>query len=60
MMRFVQGKSTHTDRHVPRIVYLVITLGCLITAGILWFSEYHGYGGLVLAIGLAAAINLKR
>lgn len=45
---------------MPRIVYLVITLACLATTAILWFSGYHGYGGLVFAIGLAAAINLKR
>ncbi|MHB1324784.1 MAG: hypothetical protein ACYDGS_03750 [Thermoleophilia bacterium] len=44
---------------MPRIAYLIITVGCLITAISLWISQYHGYSGLMLAIGLAAAINLK-
>lgn len=44
---------------MPRLAYLIITIGCFITAIYLYFSEYHGYGGLVAAIGLAAAINLK-
>lgn len=44
---------------MPRWVYLIITVGCIITAISLYFSGYHGYSGLVVAIGLAAAINLK-
>ncbi len=44
---------------MPRLVYLIITLGCLITGVYLWFFGYHGYSGLMIAIGLAASINLK-
>ncbi len=45
---------------LPRIAYLIITIGCFITAVSLWISGYHGYSGLMVAIGLAASINLKR
>lgn len=44
---------------MPRIAYLIITIGCLITAISLYVSGYTGYSGLVLAIGVAAGINLK-
>jgi len=44
---------------LPRIAYLIITIGCIITAISLYFSGYVGYSGLMLAIGLASAINLK-
>lgn len=44
---------------MPRIAYLIITIGCIITAISLYFSGYVGYSGLMLAIGLASAINLK-
>ncbi|MHB0866969.1 MAG: hypothetical protein ACYC6B_07350 [Thermoleophilia bacterium] len=45
---------------MPKPAYLIITIACLITSIYLWFSAYHGYAGLMLAIGLAAAINLKK
>jgi len=45
---------------LPRIAYLIITIGCFITAISLYFSGYHGYSWLMAAIGLAASINLKR
>lgn len=44
---------------LPQIAYLIITVGCLFAAVTLWISGYHGYSGLLFAIGLAAAINLK-
>jgi len=44
---------------MPRIAYFIITIGCFITAVSLWVSGYHGYSGLMLAIGMASAINLK-
>lgn len=44
---------------MPKIAYLIITLACFIIAISLWISKYHGYSGLMLAIGLASAINLK-
>ncbi|MBE0429175.1 MAG: hypothetical protein IBX61_04805 [Thermoleophilia bacterium] len=45
---------------MPRIAYIIVTAICMITAIFLWFSGYHGYAGLIVAIGLAAAINIKR
>jgi hypothetical protein len=52
---------SHVKRtgRLPRLAYLIITIGCFITAISLWLSGYHGYSGLLLAIGAAAAINLK-
>ena len=44
---------------MPRIAYLIITMACLVTAISLYASGYTGYSGLVAAIGVAAAINLK-
>lgn len=44
---------------MPRLAYLIITVGCLITAVALYLSGYNGYSGLMLVIGLASAINLK-
>ncbi len=44
---------------MPRLTYLIITIGCAVTAVSLYLSGYHGYSGLVLAIGLASAVNLK-
>jgi hypothetical protein len=34
-------------------------MGCLIIAISLYLSGYTGYSGLMTAIGVAAAINLK-
>lgn len=44
---------------LPRLAYLIITIGCFITAIWLWISGYNGYSGLVGAIGLASAINVR-
>ncbi|MHB9112565.1 MAG: hypothetical protein ACYC4D_08070 [Thermoleophilia bacterium] len=44
---------------MPRIAYLIITIACFITAISLYFSGYIGYSGLMVAIGLASAINVK-
>lgn len=44
---------------MPRIAYLIIAMACLFTAISLYASGYTGYSGLVAAIGVAAAINLK-
>lgn len=54
-----QKTRTRESGGLPRIAYLIITLGCLITAISLYASGYTGYSGLVAAIGVAAAINLK-
>ncbi len=44
---------------MPRLAYLIISIGCIVIAVSLYLSGYHGYSGLVLAIGLASAVNLK-
>ena len=44
---------------MPKLVYRIITISCFVTSVSLYFSGYHGYSGLMMAIGLAAAINLK-
>lgn len=54
-----EGTGHKETGSLPKLAYLIITLGCFITAISLYFSGYHGYSGLMAAIGLAAAINLK-
>ena len=49
------------SRPVPlsRIAWLVTVAICVIASGILLLSDYYGYAGVVLAVALAAAINLR-
>jgi hypothetical protein len=49
------------NSHVPlaRIAWLVTVAICVIAALILLLSGYIGYAGVVLAVALAAAINLR-
>lgn len=42
-----------------RIAWLVTVGICVITALILLVSGYFGYAGVLLAIGISAAINLR-
>ena len=42
-----------------RIAWLTTVAICLIIAVILLLSSYYGYAGVLLAIALAAAINLR-
>jgi hypothetical protein len=44
---------------LSRIAWLVTVVVCAISAVILFFSGYDGYAGVVLAVALAAAINLR-
>jgi hypothetical protein len=44
---------------LPKILWLVTVALCLVAAGVLLLSEYLGYAGVVFAVGLAAAINLR-
>ncbi|MEJ7824343.1 MAG: hypothetical protein WKF48_02880 [Solirubrobacteraceae bacterium] len=41
-----------------RIAWLMTVGAALITALLLFVSGYNGYGGLAIAVGLCAAINL--
>ncbi len=44
---------------LQRIAWLVTVAICVIAALILLLSNYVGYAGVVLAVALAAAINLR-
>jgi hypothetical protein len=41
-----------------RISWLVTVAVCLIAALLLLLNGYYGYSGVLLAVGLAAAVNL--
>lgn len=42
-----------------RIAWLVTVAAAFITALLLLLSGYNGYGAVAVAVGLAAAINLR-
>ena len=44
---------------LSRIAWLTTVLTCVVAAALLLLSDYFGYAGVVLAVGLAAAINLR-
>ena len=44
---------------LPRVAWLVTVAACLLAALLLLLSGYLGYAGVLLAVGLAAAINLS-
>jgi hypothetical protein len=44
---------------LSRIAWLTTVLVCLLAAMLLLLSGYLGYAGVVSAVGLAAAINLR-
>jgi hypothetical protein len=44
---------------LSRIAWLTTVGACLIVCVILLFSNYYGYAGVLLAIALSAAINLR-
>ncbi len=44
---------------LPRIAWLTTVVICLVTCVILLLSGYLGYAGVLLAVALSAAINLR-
>jgi hypothetical protein len=44
---------------LSRIVWLVTVFMCVVASLILLLSGYDGYAGVVFAVALAAAINLR-
>jgi hypothetical protein len=44
---------------LSRIAWLVTVAVCLVTSLILLLSGYDGYAGVVVAVALSAAINLR-
>jgi uncharacterized membrane protein len=47
------------DTRVPRIAWLTVVVICLIATVLLLVSQYYGYAGVLAAIGLSAAINVR-
>jgi hypothetical protein len=49
------------NRKVPlgRIAWLLTVGACFVTAALLFVSHYIGYGCVAIAVGAAAAINLR-
>jgi hypothetical protein len=44
---------------LPKIAWLTTVVICLITCVLLLLSGYLGYAGVLLAVALSAAINLR-
>ena len=44
---------------LPKVAWLITVAICVIAALILLLSGYVGYAGVVLAVSLAAATNLR-
>ena len=44
---------------LSRIAWLTTVAACVLTAILLLLSDYQGYAGLALAVGISAAINLR-
>ncbi len=47
------------DMELSRIAWLTTVGICAIAAVLLLLSDYFGYAGLLTAVGLSAAINLR-
>ena len=45
---------------LSRLAWIVTVAICMLASVLLFLSGYLGYGGVLLAIGLSAAINLLR
>ena len=44
---------------LARLSWIVTVGACAIAALVLLLEEYYGYGGVLAAVGLSAAINLR-
>ncbi len=44
---------------LERIAWTTVVVVCLVAALLLLLSGYKGYAGVAVAVGLAAAINLR-
>jgi len=53
------GARENTPVPLSRIAWLVTVAVCLLTAILLFLSNYVGYGFVAVAIAVAAAINLR-
>ena len=44
---------------LPKLAWLVTVALCLVAAVLLFLNGYWGYFGVLLAVGAAAAVNLR-
>jgi hypothetical protein len=44
---------------LSKIAWLTTAAACLLTAVLMFVAGYNGYAGVALAVGAAAAINVK-
>lgn len=44
---------------ISRIAWIVTVAICLVSAVLLLVNGYSGYSGVILAVGAAAAVNLR-
>ena len=44
---------------LSRIAWLTTVGICILAAALLLLSDYYGYAGVLAAVGLSAAINLR-
>ncbi len=42
-----------------RVSWITTVVACVITAALLFLSDYVGYGFVALAVGASAAINIR-
>lgn len=55
----VRHAATIPTVSLPQISWLVTVLLCLVSAVLLLVEGYVGYFGVALAVGAAAAVNLR-
>ena len=44
---------------LSKIAWLVTVFAAVVAAVLLLFADYYGYAGVLSAVGIAAAINLR-
>jgi hypothetical protein len=50
---------TMTNMELSRIAWLTTVGICIFASALLLLSDYYGYAGVLAAVGLSAAINLR-
>jgi len=44
---------------LPRIAWIITVVSCVTAALLLLLNDYQGYAGVLLAVGVSAAVNLR-
>jgi hypothetical protein len=57
--RSSSGLARIRDVPLSKIAWLTTVGVCLVTAVLMFVAGYNGYAGVALAVGAAAAINLR-